>query len=325
LSWPRSPLVEISEDDREHLVKAELPELKKEDVKMAMKRTEPTSAKRNTLIEGSGTIISLWLTFEAIASLFAADQTPPGASAVGCSNRIINEHPVAADIAPGGSGNYKWFSGQWYAKPPSLDHYTTTNGVLTLSLGGDLVSVPRDFSPGILPTLPGDQGFYVEFDVRLSDNDPDHFPAVWLMPVEHNQKMLDVYPSDPAGFERWMELDGDEGGFGPGLTGTVHDWRGIYPNLQHSQNPNNVSNTPLDRAYKHSFGVSFDPAHKRATWWVDGVKQHSAEPPYVPAVGVRQHFYLILSAQSHGKQLPYSMSVSGVRAYVPPSSTLPPK
>ena len=217
------------------------------------------------------------------------------------------------------------FSGQWYAKPPSLDHYSTTNGVLTLSLDGDLVSAPRDFSPGILPPLPGDKGFYVEFDIQLSDNDPDHFPAVWLMPVEHNRKMLDSYPGDPVGFERWLELDVDEGGFGPGLAGTVHDWRGVYPNLQHSQNPNNVSKTLLDRAQKHTFGASFDPAHNRATWWVDGVKQHSSEPPYVPAVGVQQHFYLIISAQSHGKKLPYSMAIRGVRAYVPPSSTLPSK
>jgi hypothetical protein len=145
------------------------------------------------------------------------------------------------------------------------------------------------------------------------------------MPVEHNRKMLDSYPGDPAGFERWMELDVDEGGFGPGLAGTVHDWRGVYPNLQHSQNPNNLSKTPLDRAQKHTFGASFDPVHNRATWWVDGAKQHSSEAPYVPAVGVQQHFYLIISAQSHGKKLPYSMAFRGVRAYVPPSSTLPSK
>ena len=282
-------------------------------------------SKRITMIKDSSNLISLILISGATASLFAAELTPPGASALGYSKRVINERPVAADIAPGESGNHKWFSGQWYAKPPSLDHYSMTNGVLTLSLDDDLVSAPHDFSPGILPPLPGDQGFYVEFDIQLSDNDPDHFPAVWLMPVEHNRKRLDSYPGDPAGFERWLELDVDEGGFGPGLTGTVHDWRGIYPNLQHAQNPNNVSKTLLDRAQKHTFGASFDPAHNRATWWVDGVKQHSAEPPYVPVVGVQQHFYLIISAQSHGKNLPYSMAVSGVRAFVPPSSTLPSK
>ena len=253
----------------------------------------------------------------------AADPIPPGAAALGYSKCVIDEHPVVADIAPGGNGKYKWFSGQWYEKPPpSLDHYTTTNGLLTLSLGGDLASTPRDLSDGILPLLPGDKGFYVEFEVQLSDNDPDHWPAVWLMPAEHSGKQLDSSPPDPAGFERWMELDVDEGGFGPGLTGTVIDWTGIWPHYEKTQNGNNVSKVALDRAHKHIFGASYDPHQDRVTWWVDGAMQHSAET--VSNIGIRQHFYLIISAHTHGKQKPYSMMVNAVRAYVPPSSTLPP-
>lgn len=95
-----------------------------------------------TMIKFSSATFSLILVFGAAASLPAADP-PPGAAALGYFKRVINERPVASDIAPGESGNYKWFSGQWYAKPPSLDHYSTTNGVLTLSLDGDLVSAPR--------------------------------------------------------------------------------------------------------------------------------------------------------------------------------------
>jgi hypothetical protein len=49
----------------------------------------------------------------------------------------------------------------------------------------------------------------------------------------------------------------------------------------------------------------------------------SAGAPYVPAVAARQHFYLILSAQSHREKKPYFMFVSGVRAYAPPGSPLP--
>jgi hypothetical protein len=67
----------------------------------------------------------------------------------------------------------------------------------------------------------------------------------------------------------------------------------------------------------------YDPQNKTVTWWVDGVKQMSAGSPHVPEVGARQNFYLIIGAQSHGRQKPYSMFVSGVRAYVPPSSPLP--
>jgi hypothetical protein len=165
--------------------------------------------------------------------------------------------------------------------------------------------------------LSGSNGFYVEFDVRLSDTNQDHWPAVWLMPVEHNAQEQDCYPGDPPGFERWMEFDVDEGGWGPGLLGTVHSWSGIWPNYTSLSNPNNTSRIALDRSQKHTFGGSYDPAHRRVAWWVDGDYQMYAAAPYVPTVAAKQHFYLILSAQTHGKNIPYSMFVSGVRAYVP--------
>jgi len=256
-----------------------------------------------------------------------APAVPPGAAALGYTKCIINERPTAADIAPDKSGDYKWFSGQWHAgQGPSLDHYRTQDGALALTLGGDLVRTPRDFSGGKLALLPGPDGFYVEFEVRLSGNDPDCWPAVWLMPAEHSGKQEDHYEGDPPGCERWMEFDTDEGGFGPGLTGTVHSWTGIWgqgQGYQHVQNPNNVSNVPLDRSKRHTFGGSYDPVRRKVTWWVDSVEQMSAGAPYVPAVAAKQHFYLIISAQTHGARKPYEMLVSGVRAYVPPSSSLP--
>ena len=49
----------------------------------------------------------------------------------------------------------------------------------------------------------------------------------------------------------------------------------------------------------------------------------SATAPYVPDLAAKQRFYLILSAQSHGKNKDYLMFVSAVRAFVPPSSPLP--
>jgi hypothetical protein len=263
----------------------------------------------------------------AAACIAAPLPVPPGAAALGYTKCIINEHPVAADIAPGRSGHYKWFSGQWFEqKTPPLGLYRTEHGMLVLSLGGDLVSAPLDFSPGVLPLLPGPDGFYVEFEVRLSDNDPDHWPAVWLMPAEHDGRH-DCYAGDPPGYERFMEFDIDEGGFGPGLTGTVHSSSGVWTAgkgfPQHVQNPNNVVDTPLDRSQVHTFGGSFDPVHQKVTWWVDGVEQMSAGAPYVPAVAAKQHFYLIISNQTHGAKKPYDMFVSAVRAFVPPSSTIP--
>lgn len=85
-------------------------------------------------------------------------KVPSGASVLGYTKCVINESPTAADIAPGNNGNHKWFSGQWWMKPPPLDRYSTQNDVLVLSLGGDLVSTPRDFSIGKLPLLPGADG-----------------------------------------------------------------------------------------------------------------------------------------------------------------------
>jgi hypothetical protein len=246
-----------------------------------------------------------------------AQSVPPGAAALGCTLCVINEKPVASDIAPGDNGDYKWFNGQWWESPLPPSDYSTVNNILELSLGGDLVSTPRDFSAGVLPVLPGANGFYVEFDVQLSDNDPDHWPAVWLMPAEHNYQEDDSYPGDPPGFERWMEFDVDEGGWGPGLLGTVHSWTGIWPDYSSIWNSNNESPIALDRSQKHTFGGSYDPVHQTTAWWVDGVHQMSAGSPDVPAIAAQQHFYLILSAYSHGLNKPYSMSVSGVRAYVP--------
>jgi len=272
-------------------------------------------------------VTALLLSGCSVFQCAAEHPVPPGAAELGYTKCILNERPAVADIAPGKSGDFKWFSGQWYvAKAPSLDHYTMVNGELALRLDGDLVSAPRDLSlasSGRLPGLPGDKGFYVEFDVRLSDNDPDHWPAVWLMPWEHNGHQEDHYAEDPKGFERFMELDVDEGGFGPGLTGTVHSSAGVWPNYQHVQNPNNVCKEAIDRSKKHTFGASYNPANKTATWWLDGVKQMSATSPYVPDIAAKQRFYLIVSAQSHEKKTDYLMFVSGLRAYVPPTSPLP--
>ncbi len=271
----------------------------------------------------SGTIRKVFfLAVLAVVSLsgrcvVVSDATPPGAAILGYTRALILEQPIADDVTYAKNGPYKWFSGQWYTQyRPSMKHYTSDSGVLAVTLGGDIVSTPLDFSEGKLPLLSGRTGFYVEFDVRLSDNDPDHWPAVWLMPAEHNAKKHDHDPVDPPEFQRWVEIDVDEGGFGPGLAGTVHCWSGIYPKYQHNwQNGNNISPKKLDRTKEHSFGASYAPAQNRVTWWVDGLQQMSTELPCKYAM--RHNFYLIISAQSHGKNMPYSMFIRRVRAFVP--------
>ena len=196
---------------------------------------------------------------------------PPGAAALGYTLAVINEKPTAADIAPGSKGNYKWFSGQWWETPPPHSDYSTISNVLAIGLGGELVSTPRNFSAGALPVLPGSNGFYVEFDLQLSDNGSDHWPGVWLLPVENNAQVSDfypnLYPSDPFDYERCMEFDVEEGGWGPGPLGTVHFWTGVPPNVSSIANPNNEF-VPflLDLSQKHTFGGSYDPVDAPRRW-----------------------------------------------------------
>jgi hypothetical protein len=246
---------------------------------------------------------------------------PPGAAALGYTNCVMNLSPTASDIAPGNSGNYNWFSGEWWEVPPALTNYSTISNALALCFTGvslDLVSAPDvNLSTGALPVLPGSNGFYVEVDEQLSDNNQDHWPAFYLGDMEHDAQAADSYPGDPPGFERWMEFDVDEGGWCTGLLGTVHSWTGVWPNYSSTSNPNNGDTNALDRSQKHTFGGSYDPVHQTVAWWVDGVLQMSAGAPYVPAIAAQQHYCLILSAYSHGKNLPYKMYVSGVRAYAP--------
>jgi hypothetical protein len=189
-----------------------------------------------------------------------------------------------------------------------------------------LTSAPRDFTPRWrLPPLPGKDGFYVEFDVRLSDNDHDHWPAVWLMPMGTDQKHGSHYENDPPGRTRYMELDVDEGSMCPGMAGTVHNWIWRDGRVErHRHNPNNLLLTPLDRTKMHTFGASYDPTKTTVTWWLDGVKQMSAGKPYCPEIAAQQDFYLIMNANyQHKKDVDYRMFLSGVRAYVPPTSSLP--
>jgi hypothetical protein len=274
----------------------------------------------------AGTVLLLVAAEGLAAEAAAGRKVPPGATALGYTKCVIDERPAAADVALDNKGNAKWFNGLWCTPPEPRGKFEMVDGVLAIHRDGVLVSAPRDFSPrGQLPLLPGKDGFYVEFDVRLSDNDHDHWPAVWLMPIEFDQKNTNHYEGDPPGRTRYMELDVDEGSMGPGMAGTVHSWIWRDGRVErHRHNPNNCLLTPLDRAKVHTFGASYDPTKTTVTWWLDGVKQMSAAQPYCPEIAAKQHYYLIMNANfQHKKELDYRMFVSGVRAFVPPTSPLP--
>ena len=271
---------------------------------------------------------------------------PPGAAALGCTVKVIDEHPTAADIAPdtANRGPYKWFNGAWWSlgRPPT-NLYATVNGDLVIRYdpvmdkGGCLIGTPRDLSKGALPWLEGSKSFYIEFDARLSDNDSNHWPAVWVMPVEHSggsgHAMHDVYPGDPAGYERWMELDVDEGSLAKsgGAMCSVISWTGAWDHgkgYKRDVANNWATGEALDRTQMHTFGASYDPFKRQVTSWVDGRKkwQTPVNSKSVPHIAAQQHFYPILSVwrQDKGTHKPYSMYVSGVRAYAGTKACAPP-
>jgi hypothetical protein len=277
-------------------------------------------------------------TREIAPGLQAQASVPPGAAALGYTKCVINEHPTAADIAPdnANNGKHKWFNGAWWdgGRPPA-GLYGTVEGDLAIRYdavadkGGCLIGTPRDLSPGALPNLEGRKGFYIEFDARLSDNDPNHWPALWVMPVEHSggsgNPIKDVYPDDPPGFERWMELDVDEGGLAKsgGAMCSVISWTGNAGQGGYkSEIANNwATGKTLDRTRVHTFGASYDPIKRQVTSWLDG-KQEWQTPvncKSVPEIAARQHFYPILSVWrlDKGVHKTYTMYVSGVRAYAP--------
>jgi hypothetical protein len=291
-----------------------------------------TGAGFLTTVPSTGAVVRL------DSLVLAGASVPPGAAQLGYTRCVYDERPQYADIAPSNTGNYKWFRGACWSSPSTIapaSNYADTNGILTLLQKGDgktpsLVGAPHDFNGGIIPRLSGSNGFYVEFEVRLSANDPDHWPAVWLMPAEHNggngQPLQDVYPGDPAGYERWMELDVDEGGFRPGPMGSVISWQGIwsqgYQNVTCNSWSSPRSSAALDRTQWHTFGASYDPQNSRVTWWFNGVKYFTADNSVlagcVPEIAKQQHFYPIMGAQTHGALKPYSLFVRRVRAFMPP-------
>lgn len=256
------------------------------------------------------------------------EELPKGALAYGFTKCIIDERPTLRDVCLKQEGVAKWYNAQCYMKPRPADRYAETNGVLVLRLGGDLTSAPKmweDREDAVLPFLPGADGFYVEYEYAVSSNDPDVFPAVWLMPVENIVNGPGTNKGDPAGLSRWFEIDVDEAGFGPGFCGTVHSWARNKGEVLHlMQNTNGAEKSPLDRTVFHRYGCAFDPRTLMVTWWLDDRYLHKALPPDVSPLAALQNYYLILSAQTHGKNVPYDMRVRRVRAFVAPSSAVGP-
>ena len=237
---------------------------------------------------------------------------PPGAKALGYLHKVLCVAPTTDDVSITDNVPSKLYSGPWYdPKPYPMSMFSSSDQGLALASGATLTTETRKSLPGLLPMLPASSGFYVEFAERLSDNDPDHWPAVWLMPQEHNSSQADHGVGDPPRYERWMELDVDEGGFNKsGHHGNAINWYGIFPHYERQNAAiDPVSSPPMDRTQEHIFGLSYDPVRATVTWWVDGVSDGSHSTAAMPAIVKQHHYYLIMSNQSHGLHRPYKMYI----------------
>lgn len=256
-------------------------------------------------------------TARASGPLICEDATPPpAATQVGAVQALFRDCPRLEDVDfTGKADGFKYHSGVNFAPLKDRRFYDAAPDSVILRKGGVLATVKTSAHPGRFPLLKGDRPFYIEVQAALSSNHRDNFPAIWLMPIEHNLRMEDVYPPDPKGFERWFELDIDEGGFGPGGHHTAISWSGKYPDYRKIQNPNPTSKVPLDRTRPNVFGVSYSPHDLTVRWWLNGQQMLQASHPYVPEIARRQNFYLIVSAQSHRNISDYQMRFMGVRAF----------
>lgn len=288
-----------------------------------------TNVSRRSFTRGAVALgLSTGLSRHAEAITSTQGTVPQGAAALGYNNKLIDLIPTVDDIAPNRMGDYALFDGMFYdPNPPKKSVYSMENGILKIPLGKMVVTQSRNSTQGASPYLSGATGFYMEFDVHLSDNHPDHWPAVLAMPREHDLKQSDHYDGDPAGYERWMELDVDEGGFGPGTLSSVLDWQGTwdpragqywrdYPanTVPGNVTTNFISKDYLDRTRAHTFGASYEPRTSVVRWYLDDSPIFKAP---APAVAAQQHFYMIAGAQTRGANVPYSMYLNRIRAYTP--------
>lgn len=244
---------------------------------------------------------------------------PVGASALGYNTQVFYDAPTLAEVSTTDTDTTsKWYPGS-YGYPVSANlegraKESTVSNELAISLGSGVSSETHTSTQGALPFLSGANGFYIEFAMHLSSNDADHFVGLYLETVEHNLKKSDHLSTDPAGFERWTEMDVSETGYGPGSMATLINWTGTYP-LYTSHTFNSYGHdAALDFTVEHRYGMSYDPATNTLQWYIDDVptwKTTTADATTLKAF----HYYAVMEASSHGANHPYQMFIHYVRAY----------
>jgi hypothetical protein len=265
-------------------------------------------------------VFALMLLVSGLAHAISCTNLPVGATALGYTTQVFYDQPTLTEVSTTDTDSTsKWYPGSFSSTVSknlaSRALLSTQNSELAISLGGGMTSETHASKAGGMPLLSGAQGFYIEFAMRLSSNDADHFSGLYLQTAEHDLAKDDHLSTDPAGLERWTEIDVSEGGYGSGSLSTVINWEGTYPHYASKvyNSWGQSHDAPLDWTKEHRFGVSYDPITNVLQWYLDDVPTFKATP--TASVMKQFHYYMVMGAGSHGSHTPYEMYIHYVTAY----------
>jgi hypothetical protein len=254
-----------------------------------------------------------------LAHSITCTNLPVGATALGYTTQVFYDQPSLTEVSTTDTDSIsKWYPGtaanQVSHNLAQLEFLSTQNSELVIAPGGGITSETHASKPGAIPLLSGAQGFYVEVAVHLSSNDSDHFIGVFLQTAEHDLAKDDHLSTDPAGFERWTEIDLSESGYGAGSLNSEMNWSGIWPHYNPKVINNYGQEAALDWTKEHRLGVSYDPTTNVLQYYTDDVPSFKIIPAANSVIKLF-HYYLVIEAGSHGSHVPYDMFVRYVTAY----------
>jgi hypothetical protein len=233
---------------------------------------------------------------------------PAGATDLGYTNQVFYDEPTLTEVSTSNTAT----TSKWYSALSNADLLSMNGSELAIGLEAGISSQAHGGKQGVLPYLSGAQGFYIEFAMHLSSNDADHFEGVYLETAEKTNGTAHL-STDPAGFQRWTEIDISESGYGPGSLSSVINWSGIAPHFASRAFNSWGHDLPLDFTKEHIYGVSYDPATNVLQWYIDNVPSWKTTP--VNSVIKDFHYYLVMGAGTHGSHTPYDMYIRYVAAY----------
>lgn len=221
-----------------------------------------------------------------------------------------------ADIGTLGEGEQHFFyEGQWYSKREARTRfYSVVSKKLVVPMTGDLSGYDVDAGKGKIPPVRGDRPFSVEVRFRVEPDSEDAWPAIWLMPVEHGKNKDTLIGGTPT----WAEIDVHEGGFHPHtLLGSAHIWSSAVRRSAIRQVRCKWSGEAGSERHVKLVSV---PERRRLVWYESGMECGDIYWPDLFDVLERQSLYIIISAQHHGRAVPYNLVITGLLITGSPSS-----